>query len=190
MQKSLVLYYSTQYQNIPRSYFELICFVKISTIFVFMYYVIHYVKKLFCVVLALFSCDDDFNKRISTCLIRRFYTQPCIYFNLCFAFFNFPHRNFGLVTKTLGKLMEYKLFSYVYKSFESGTIMFFFCCCFFLRVCDEKSENATFLKHFRADIFEDANFPYSLPADVNGCVLNRDDVTLSEKLCHYHSLLF
>ena len=86
--------------------------------------------------------------------------------------------------------MEYKLFSYVYKSFESGTIMFFFCCCFFLRVCDEKSENATFLKHFRADIFEDANFPYSLPADVNGCVLNRDDVTLSEKLCHYHSLLF
>ena len=85
--------------------------------------------------------------------------KPCIYFNLRFAFFNFPHRNFGLVTKTLEKLMEYKLFSYVNKSFESGTIMFIFCWCFFLRVSDEKSENATFLKHFRADIFEDANFP-------------------------------
>lgn len=79
--------------------------------------------------------------------------------------------------------MEYKLFSYVYKSFESGTIMFFFCWCFFLRVCDEKNENATFLKHFRADIFEDANFPYSLAADVNGCVRNRDDVTFIWKNC-------
>ena len=151
-----------------------------------MYYVIHY-AKLFFVVFALFSCDDDFNKRISQ---KFLYFKPCIYFNLCFAFFNFPHRNFGLVTKTLGKLMEYKLFSYVNKSFESGTVMFIFCWCFFLRVSDEKNENATFLKHFRADIFEDANFPYSLAADVNGCVRNRDDVTLSEKLCHYHSLLF
>lgn len=107
------------------------------------------------------------------------YFKPRIYFNLCFAFFDFSHRNFGLVTKTQGKLMEYKLFSYVSKSFESGTMMFIFCWCFFLRVSDEKIENATFLKHFRADIFEDANFPYSLAADVNGCVRNRDDVTLS-----------
>lgn len=78
MQKSLVLYDATQYKNIPRSYFELICFVKISTLFVFMYFVIHY-AKLFFVVLALFSCDDDFNKRISTCLIRSFYILSLVF---------------------------------------------------------------------------------------------------------------
>lgn len=68
--------------------------------------------------------------------------------------------------------------------------MFVFCWCFFLRVSDEKNENATFLKHFRADIFEDANFPYSLAADVNGCVRNRDDVTFIWKIVSLSLIAF
>ena len=59
------------------------------------------------------------------------------------------------MTKTPGKLMEYKLFSYVNKSFESGTIMFIFCWCFsLLRVSNENDQRKrNFLKTLQSGHF-------------------------------------
>ena len=57
--------------------------------------------------------------------------------------------------------MEYKLFSYVNMSFESGTIMFIFCWCFFLlRVSDENDQRKrNFLKTLQSRHFWRRQFP-------------------------------